>query len=191
MSTITCENHESSKLANFHPEILRDKHVQLKWSTDFEINIDYFTIERSNNLKNWEIIGFEESSGNSNKLTTYEFTDHHPYSGTSYYRLKQTDFEGVIKYLKTTSIITKNMENFRIESVERKKNTVQIKGNFQKDGQLFITNQMGNVIFEHLFEENNNQIEFPVQNNVRVILLNYKDNLLMDNSKGKILIQIN
>jgi hypothetical protein len=72
--------------------------VLLKWSTATESNNSYFTIERSAYQKNWIDIKTVEGSGNSPLSADYEFTDGMPIKTTSYYRLKQTDFDGNGKY---------------------------------------------------------------------------------------------
>ncbi len=75
-----------------------DEWVLVNWETQTELNNDYFTIERSKNLRSWEIIGVVSGNGNSNVLLNYNFSDYKPFKGTSYYRLKQTDFNGKIAY---------------------------------------------------------------------------------------------
>ncbi|NQX96622.1 MAG: T9SS type A sorting domain-containing protein, partial [Flavobacteriales bacterium] len=59
---------------------------------------DYFTIERSGDAKNWEEIMNVSGAGNSNQTITYFDTDYEPLGGVSYYRLKQTDFNGDFSY---------------------------------------------------------------------------------------------
>ncbi len=71
-----------------------DKSVNLFWETATEINNDYFTIERSIDGINFEAIANMNGSGNSSTALAYQFTDATPLSGTSYYRLKQTDYDG-------------------------------------------------------------------------------------------------
>jgi len=72
--------------------------VQLTWATAAEINNDFFTIERSSDGLNWEIISYVSGAGNSNYVVDYEFTDEMPLEGIAYYRLKQTDFDGQFEY---------------------------------------------------------------------------------------------
>ncbi|MCO6501026.1 MAG: T9SS type A sorting domain-containing protein [Vicingus serpentipes] len=72
--------------------------VGLYWITATEINNDYFTIERSQDAINWEKVLNVNGAGNSNQTITYNGLDKNPYSGTSYYRLKQTDFDGKFAY---------------------------------------------------------------------------------------------
>ncbi|HSV76459.1 MAG TPA: hypothetical protein VLH37_05450 [Bacteroidales bacterium] len=72
--------------------------VLLNWETATETNNDFFTIERSTDVQNWEILGYVDGAGNSNKPLSYSFTDSQPLEGISYYRLKQTDFDGKYEY---------------------------------------------------------------------------------------------
>lgn len=68
------------------------ENVCTTWSTAFETNNDYFTVERSADGQNFEAIGIVQGAGTSSSQHDYSFTDHAPYHGTSYYRLKQTDY---------------------------------------------------------------------------------------------------
>lgn len=68
--------------------------VKLNWITVTEINNDYFTVERSVDAHNWESVVQVDGNGNSNTTIEYKAWDYTPYSGISYYRLKQTDYNG-------------------------------------------------------------------------------------------------
>jgi hypothetical protein len=81
------------ELVSFEANINEDK-VDLKWVTTIEINNDYFTIERSVDGKDWEEVLVVNGAGNSNQMIEYYDTDYEPLEGISYYRLKQTDFNG-------------------------------------------------------------------------------------------------
>ncbi|HRG59929.1 MAG TPA: T9SS type A sorting domain-containing protein [Bacteroidia bacterium] len=72
--------------------------VVINWSTLTETNNDFFTLERSSDAKYFEPIANIDGSGNSNDFKEYSFTDSNPLNGTSYYRLKQTDFDGKFTY---------------------------------------------------------------------------------------------
>jgi hypothetical protein len=76
----------------------QDGKVLLNWATGSEINNDYFTLERSRDAVSAEIIGFVEGAGNSSHTLHYQFIDHDPLPGISYYRLKQTDYDGSFEY---------------------------------------------------------------------------------------------
>ena len=85
-------------LLNFNLLNLNDEKIKINWQTAAEINNDYFSIERSINGTEWELLKEIVGAGNSNSLLTYTAWDESPYNGLSYYRLKQTDFDGKFKY---------------------------------------------------------------------------------------------
>ena len=76
----------------------------LNWSTASERNNDYFTIERSEFGMKWQEIGKIDGAGNSSVEIKYEFIDQEPLVSTSYYRLKQTDYDGKYEYFDIISI---------------------------------------------------------------------------------------
>ncbi|MBL4654531.1 MAG: hypothetical protein JKY33_01745, partial [Bacteroidia bacterium] len=78
--------------------------VRLKWSTATEINNEYFTIERSEDGLHFETIHLIEGAGSSNKKIDYTVVDEDPIQGISYYRLKQTDFDGQYEYFPVVSV---------------------------------------------------------------------------------------
>lgn len=82
----------------YFKDILHINGVELEWSTASETNNDYYTIERSNDGINYDKIGIVYGSGNSNSVLTYSFSDVNPLIGISYYRLKQTDYDGKFDY---------------------------------------------------------------------------------------------
>jgi hypothetical protein len=76
----------------------------LKWSTATEKNNDYFTIERAIDGINYLILDTIDGAGNNLNTLNYSFIDLTPIEGISYYRLKQTDFDGKYKYSKIISV---------------------------------------------------------------------------------------
>lgn len=74
------------------------KTVLLEWTTASEENNDYFTIERSIDGMQWNSIGRINGAGTSSSTHTYSLEDTKPVAGISYYRLKQTDFNGKSSY---------------------------------------------------------------------------------------------
>ncbi|HLC82725.1 MAG TPA: T9SS type A sorting domain-containing protein [Bacteroidia bacterium] len=75
-----------------------DKKVEISWAVASQNNNDFFTIERTANGFDFEIIGTVDGAGNSNQIIYYSFVDTVPLEGVSYYRLKQTDFNGEYEY---------------------------------------------------------------------------------------------
>ncbi len=85
------------KLVSFDATLIKNN-VQVVWKTETEINNDYFTIERGSNLEYWESVKEIKGAGNSNSVLSYSTVDQKPLEGISYYRLKQTDFNGEYSY---------------------------------------------------------------------------------------------
>lgn len=81
--------------------------VKLNWSTMTEINNKQFEIERSTNGYDFATVAIVAGAGNSNTLRYYETKDFSPVAGTSYYRLKQSDFNGDFAY---SDLISVNVE---------------------------------------------------------------------------------
>ena len=79
-------------------------HVDLTWTTESEVNNDYFSIERSINGIAFETILEVAGAGTSNERIEYKTQDNNPIAGISYYRLKQTDFDGEFSYSKIVAI---------------------------------------------------------------------------------------
>jgi len=68
--------------------------VEITWVTASEINNHYFTIERSADAVNYTAIGKIDGAGNSTIIQNYSLLDADPLIGISYYRLRQTDYNG-------------------------------------------------------------------------------------------------
>jgi hypothetical protein len=80
------------------------ENVELTWTTASETNNDFFTIERSKDGINFKAFGEIDGAGNSNTILNYKLMDYAPYEGLSYYRLKQTDFDGKFEYSDIKSV---------------------------------------------------------------------------------------
>lgn len=83
---------------------LKNNEVELIWETASELNNDYFTIERAVNVEDFVDIGNVDGKGTSSLTQKYTFTDLNPLYGRSYYRLKQTDFDGTVSYSDISAI---------------------------------------------------------------------------------------
>ena len=72
----------------------RQNGVLLQWETATETNNSHFLIERSGNMRQWEVLGSVQGAGNTLNNTRYTFFDASPLPGNNYYRLRQVDFDG-------------------------------------------------------------------------------------------------
>lgn len=84
-----------------------DDRVDLRWTTTTEINNEEFTVQRSMDGSEFEDVTRLPGAGNSELTNHYFAIDQNPYSGLSYYRLMQTDFNGETTY---SDVIAVNFE---------------------------------------------------------------------------------
>jgi hypothetical protein len=103
--------------------------VNVTWSTATETNNDFFTVERSADGINFSALTKVDGAGNSNQILNYNVNDELPLSGTSYYRLKQTDFDGNFTYSQIVAV------NFNVSA-----NLLVIFPNPVSDDLIFVNN---------------------------------------------------
>lgn len=103
LSDPKCSTFLPIELINFYAQS-EGEAVKTWWATATEINNDYFTIERTADVVNFEVVGTVGGAGNSSQTMYYTFTDAQPLHGISYYRLKQTDFNGQFKYFNWVAV---------------------------------------------------------------------------------------
>lgn len=84
--------------------IADDNVVGINWSTASQLNNDYFTIERSSNGEKFTELLKVDGAGTSVQQIDYFEQDLSPLPGTSYYRLKQTDFDGTSSYSQSVAV---------------------------------------------------------------------------------------
>lgn len=87
----------------------------LMWATASERNNAYFTLERTANGTDFEVIANINGSGNSQTMNEYTVIDPIYNESINYYRLKQTDYDGKFKYTDLISIDTR----IRVKIVSR------------------------------------------------------------------------
>ncbi|MEP7264082.1 MAG: T9SS type A sorting domain-containing protein [Bacteroidota bacterium] len=80
-------------LLNFNA-VKKEDVILVTWITASEENNDFFTVEKSDDGKYFSEVGIVDGAGNSNNVRYYRFEDVNPIRGLSYYRLRQTDFNG-------------------------------------------------------------------------------------------------
>lgn len=129
------------------------ENVYLDWSTASEINNDYFSVERSMDAESWEVLSTKQGEGSSNNLNFYSFVDDNPFYGLSYYRLKQTDFNGGVKYSEIATTECENENSFSFLVYPNPSNgffTVEIPSEITKEGLDFEIIDMYGKLIERL-----------------------------------------
>lgn len=84
--------------------------ISINWTTSVELNNDYFTIERTVDGQIYESLGSVAGAGTTESMQHYQFQDFNPIAGRSYYRLKQTDFDGSSAYSNLLEVSTSELE---------------------------------------------------------------------------------
>lgn len=124
--------------------------VYVKWSTSAEINNDYFTIERSQDGKNFSKISEVKGFGNSKVNQNYQVIDSKAFKGINYYRLRQTDFDGktTVSEIKAVKIITGADKDFNIYPNPVEHELVVALSSEATDLNLKVTGSDGKVIIK-------------------------------------------
>jgi len=78
--------------------VCQNENVELSWTTASEINNSFFTLERSEDGRDFKMIAEVDGAGNSHEIINYKYVDNNPDSKSYYYRFKQTDFDGKYSY---------------------------------------------------------------------------------------------
>ena len=77
--------------------------TKLAWKTTSETTNKGFEIERSADARTFEKIGFVDGNGDTRETKVYHFIDLSPFA-TTYYRLKQLDYDGKSEYSKVIAV---------------------------------------------------------------------------------------
>jgi hypothetical protein len=78
--------------------------VVATWETASELNNDHFTLEKAGPDLKFAEVGTEAGAGTTKSKHRYTMLDPLPYEGISYYRLKQTDYDGSVTYSEVKSM---------------------------------------------------------------------------------------
>lgn len=138
--------------------------VLLNWATLSETNNDYFTIEKSKNGTEFQNVAIVDASGNSNHELSYSTIDNEPYSGISYYRLKQTDFDGKFSYSNIQSVDFNSSPDFYLNVYPNPTTSdninLQVVNAKDESIQVNLSDMLGKEVYSNsiLITENNQNI---------------------------------
>ncbi|MES2616900.1 MAG: T9SS type A sorting domain-containing protein [Bacteroidota bacterium] len=77
---------------------LKNKNVELNWSTVSEKNNSHFEVENSINGLDWQNIATVKASNNPLQINNYTYSCPMAHTGINYYRIKQVDMNGDCSY---------------------------------------------------------------------------------------------
>ena len=155
------------ELLNFTAVMNGDK-VTLSWTTATEINNDYFTVERTLDGIDFEEVVEMPGAGNSFTPMTYISEDVNPLPGRSYYRLKQTDYDGQFEYSSMVEVDNNYISDMMLyEITVANKTKVVLKYHLTTNAiyYLYVYDIMGKVVKEDIVhsEEGTNTYELDVK----------------------------
>lgn len=85
------------ELVSFAANCEDNNTVSVNWTTASEHNSAYYTVDKSRDGLNWNILATKAAAGNSTQLINYSVADTSDVYGTVYYRLTQMDMDGTLK----------------------------------------------------------------------------------------------
>ena len=142
------------QLVDLSASFTREK-VNVKWITASELNNDKFEIYRSLNGADFKYLGEVKGNGTTTTLHEYTFADNFPEKGTSYYRIKQIDFDGSYEYSPLVSVhIELSSIIFRVVPTVVKEGNIKIKICNIGEGKtrMIINNLKGNLVFDDMID---------------------------------------
>lgn len=148
---------------SFTAQKTNERAIELKWSTATEINNDHYEIQRSADGINFSTI--------TNVVATnkkqYAYTDIHPLSSTSFYRIKQVDKDGKYSYSSIVKIsFDDNGITWQLYPNPAKSTTaIYVQKEFTK-AQVVLTDLSGKIVYRNQYNNISagQHIEIPVWN---------------------------
>jgi len=155
------------ELLHFKP-YYEDDIVKMEWVTASENNNDYFTIEKSYDGINYEIVKTIDGAGNSTHQIFYYTEDRDIRKNTViYYRLKQTDYNGDFVRTSWKSVYIESLDEIMVypNPINQEINLI-LNSKLNLDQTLYIFDLVGNVIYTEnlLIEKGNNEFKINLPN---------------------------
>lgn len=121
--------------------------VRCEWTTSTETGNAYFELERMIPTANWTVIAKIPGQGNSQTETQYSYIDSHPLPGSSYYRVRQVDFDGSYSYSEMREV--KRSKAIQQVYPNPSNGLLQIQLAPHEGGELQVFNAMGQTVARH------------------------------------------
>jgi len=140
-----------------------DNYIEISWTSYSEINNDYYTLEKSmNGVDGWKSIGIVDGAGNSSVKLNYSIIDKMPINGFNYYRLVQTDYDGVVEYFKPIQVdFSKQINGFVYPNPTKNNFTLTLDDKININ-EISIFNMLGQNITSIIYIEPLSRNEFSI-----------------------------
>ncbi|MFI5203213.1 MAG: hypothetical protein ACHQF2_01865, partial [Flavobacteriales bacterium] len=183
--SITGVNILPIELVSFNAELNSSNNVDVTWVTASETENDYFVIEKTVGGNTFQTVCTVQSAGSSNTLQSYSCVDENPFTGDSYYRLKQVDLNGAYTYSDMVAVHVTTSPVSVFPTVFEENTPIQING-LSSAHILHITDMSGRIIYTTTLSDFNNTIYLAVPSGLYQYMLLQDDDMI---KTGKILIK--
>lgn len=144
--------------------------VSLEWTTNSEVNSDFFRLDYSLNGNDWTTINQQNASGFSNEVRNYNYFHLTHQSEPLYYRLSQFDYDGASKVYPIISVNCTSSNELSVHvNNEQKQITIYNREELHYDfGNIEVIDYLGrevlnyNVVFDKdkiIIDYSNTQIQ--------------------------------
>ncbi len=137
-------------LISFSAEMVGE-HAEINWTTASEENNDYFIVQKSTDNINFEEIDMVKGAGNSNTILKYQSLDYNLGEGTTYYRLKQVDYDS--KFSISNVVAVRNNPDNEVAIFPNPSNG-QMKVETKEDVEVTVYTISGQEIANYSFQAN-------------------------------------
>lgn len=142
---------------NVEAKAISEGEVEVSWATATEINNEKFDVEFSADAASWQLaktVASLADGGNSNEILHYS-TTHFTSTLTDrlYYRIKQTDFDGMFDYSDVVVVNFKGQSNVNIATLGDSKIKLSMKTN-EGNAHINIYNETGALILSEDYQAN-------------------------------------
>jgi hypothetical protein len=125
----------------------KDNGVSVEWTTEKEINLSHFVIERSDDGTSFYSIG-RMNGRISGKTESYQHTDNKPIQSIAYYRLRSVDMDGKESISRIATVVStqNNDKLLLVSNPVRNKITLLATGSLSGDFNFQVTLINGQVV---------------------------------------------
>lgn len=151
------------ELIRFIAKALTERTAITQWETASETNCDYFTVERSIDIVEWSTVGDLPGAGNSQVINRYEMIDETPFFPTTYYRLKQVDFDGECRYSNVKAVVFDQYGSVfatLFPNPAKTAVTLMVNAEHYKNAEMEIVDALGKVITKESIQLKKGQNQF-------------------------------
>jgi Secretion system C-terminal sorting domain len=151
---------------------LMNTYVDIKWATASETNNDYFTVQRSQDGQHWSNLMIVSGAGNSVSTINYQRVDENPLLGVSYYKLRQTDYDG--EFTESNIVAINNNNGVEADIIPFPNPTIgneiglEILGFDDEQLSIVVTNVLGKIEYVNSYKIVGNTAQLKIDFNNRL-----------------------